>query len=213
MAYFTQENDVESRLNWPASHIQRLLSAGKSCGVVRSEWDVELHTYKDSNHAPGQPWWNYKCSAKKVESASEKHLETMLQGFLASRMSQEAWQDERADIKAKVEWTRFKQKPMPQEGLFVNGEFHCGAHMNLMVFTANPKSLRSPESEAKQKKVNRERYWERREAQAKAIPRSPSRPRSQSRTRWHESDWKDGQQWSGHQWNDDPWRQYKNRYW
>ena len=192
--FYTRENDVESRLNWPASHIQRLLSAGKSCGVVRSDWDVELHTYKDADHAPGKPWWNYKCSAKNAESATEKHLESMLQGFLTSRMPQEAWQDERADIQAKVQWTRFLQKAIPQEGLFVNGEFHCGAHMILMVFTCNAQSLKSAEKEAKHNKASRERYWGRRAAQAK-------------------SDWKDGQQWSGHQWNDDPWRHYVKRYW
>ena len=203
--FYLREDDVESRLLWPASHIQRLLSAGKSCGVVRSDYDVELHTYENPNRAPGKPWWNYQCSAKNYESANEKHLETMLQGFLDCRMPQEAWQHERADTKSKVTWTRFKQKPVPQDVLFVNGDFHCGAHMNLMVFTANAISRRSAEGQAKQKRVKSEKYWGKREAQAKPISRSPSRSRSQSRTRWRESDWKGDRQWSGHQWNDDPW--------
>ena len=198
--FYVKEDDVESRLNWPASHIQRLLSAGRSRGVVRSDWKVELHTYEQYNHAPGMPWWSYRCLANKADTVGERHLETMLHNFLSSTEPQEYWEAVREDKNAPVEWTRFKQKPMPQEAVFVNGEFHCGAHMNLMVFTDNPKSLRSAEAEAKQKKKKQQKYWGKREDRR---PLSPSRPWSQSRPRWHESDWKDAS-WSGHQWNNDP---------
>ena len=198
--FWVRGGDVESRLNWPASHIQRLLSAGKSCGVVKSDWKVELHTYEQSNRAPGQPWWNYRCTDKRTESARDRHLETMLQNFLSSRMPQEAWDALREDKNAPVEWIRFRQKQLPKEGVFADGEFHCGAHMNLMVFTDNPKGLRSEEAEERQKKNKLEKWL--------------SRPWSQSRPRWYESDWKDAQwnndqwnndQWSGHQWNNDQW--------
>ena len=185
--FYVKEDTVESRVNWPASHIQRLLSAGKSCGVVRSDWGVELHTYEQFERAPGQPWWIYRCSDKKSESEGDRHLETMLQGFLSSRMPQEAWQEAREDQNAPVDWTRFQQKPMPKEAVFVDGEFHGGAHMNLMVFTVNTKTNRSAEGEAKQKRKKRAKWCAKWEARRK----SPSRPWSQSRPRWHESDWKD----------------------
>ena len=185
--FYVKEDTVESRVNWPASHIQRLLSAGKSCGVVRSDWGVELHTYEQSERAPGQPWWKYRCSDKKSESEGDRHLETMLQGFLSSLMPQEAWQEAREDQNAPVDWTRFQQKPMPKEAVFVDGEFHGGAHMNLMVFTVNTKTNRSAEGEAKQKRKKRAKWCAKWEARRK----SPSRPWSQSRPRWHESDWKD----------------------
>ena len=67
-------------------------------------------------------------------------------------MPQEAWAKVRKDKNAKVEWTRFRQKQMPKEGLFVEGEFHSGAHMNLVVFTVNAKPLMSDEAEATAKK-------------------------------------------------------------
>ena len=150
--FYVKERDIESRLNWPFSHIERLLSAGKFCGVVTSDWDDELHTYEQLNRAPGMPWWCYRCSGKKTEAQCDRHLETMLQEFLRCRMPQEEWAKVRKDKNAKVEWTRFRQKQMPKEGLFVDGEFHSGAHMNLVVFTVNAKPLMSDEAEAKAKK-------------------------------------------------------------
>ena len=193
--FWVRGGDVESRLNWPASHIQRLLSAGTSCGVVKSDWGVELHSYEQSSRAPGQPWWNYKCAASKTEKASDKNLETMLQDFLSCRMSQEEWNMVREDKNEPVGWIRFRQKQMPKEAVFVNGAFHCGAHMNLMVWTDNPTGLRSQDGKERQK-------------QAKKAKREKmlSRPWSQSRPRWYESDSKDARhQWSGHQWNNDRW--------
>ena len=92
-------------------------------------------------------------------------------------MPQEAWDALRGDKNAPVEWIRFRQKQLPKKGVFADGEFHCGAHMNLMVFTDNPKGLRSEEAEERQKKNKLEKWL--------------SRPWSQSRPRWHESDWKD----------------------
>ena len=55
--FYVQGGDVEARVNWPASHIQRLLGAGNSVGPVTSDWGVELHSYEQydhADHAPGQ---------------------------------------------------------------------------------------------------------------------------------------------------------------
>ena len=79
----------------------------------------------------------------------DTRLQTMLENFLSTTTSQEAWAAHRADKQAPVEWTRFKQKALPQESVFVNGVFHNGAHMNLMVWTVFPKARRSKESLAK----------------------------------------------------------------
>ena len=156
------------------------------------------------------PWWSYRGTDKKVESPGDKHLETLLRTFLFSPMSQEAWQETRGGENAPVNWLRFRQKPMPRDGVFMNGEFHGGAHMNLMMFTDNPRTRRSKEAEARIKQVKQEKMFRKREAQSKSNPWSPFRPRSQSRPRWYESDWGDarhfgGASWSGHQWNNDPW--------
>ena len=46
---------------------------------------------------------------------------------------------------------------MPQEAVFVDGEFHGGAHMNLMVFTENGTRQRSQDGVAKQKSPNKKK--------------------------------------------------------
>ena len=175
--FYTREGDVECRLNWPASQIFKLLSAGRVNGIVKSEYNVELHTYKDQDLAPGQPWWRYKSHTEKLDG--------MLQDFLRTSMSQDAWHDQRADKSEKVEWLRFFQKPIPQNAVFVDGEFHKGAHMNLMVYTHNARKQRSQEAIEKTNKGRRERL------------RSQSNWRSGHQ--WSEDRWS-GHQWSGHQW-------------
>ena len=222
--FYVQDGDVESRLNWPASHIPRLLIAGNTMATIKSDWGVELHSYEQSKCAPGQPWWCYKPTSNRPELPGDTHLETMLQNFLSTRMSQEAWQAWRGDKTTPVEWIRFRQKDMPQESVFVNGEFHGGAHMNLMVFTHNSRSFRSKDAEARIKKSRREKWEQKLEARAKAIPRAPSRPRSpsrsrsQSRPRWYESDWTDAchwgdASWSSHHWNNDPYTHHGDASW
>ena len=206
--FFVYGGDVESRLNWPASHIHKLLSAGKSCGVVKSDWGVELHSYEAPKEAPGQPWWCYRCKADKTDSASDsgRNLESMLQDFLQARMSQEEWQEVKGDVQNKVGWTRFRQKQMPKESVLVDGEFHRGAHMSLIVFTDNAQCLRSAEAEAKHKQAKRDKNWEKLQARPRSMSRS-------SKPHWYDSSWKAGHQWSGHQWNDDPWRHYVKQSW
>ena len=49
-------DEVESRLCFSSSEIPKLLSAGRGDGTVTSEWGVELHSYKQYDHALGMPW-------------------------------------------------------------------------------------------------------------------------------------------------------------
>jgi len=178
--FYVKGGDVEARVNWPASHIQRLLDAGHNItSTVVSDWKVELHTYDAHSKAPGKPWWNYRCTDRKQEGPEHKNLESMLKDFLTARTSQEQWQEAKGGNNEKVHWLRFRQKPMPQEAVFVNGKFHSGAHMNLMVFTENAISRRSKAAEERRKN-------DKRAARARNYAaRQQSRPQSQPRSQWH----------------------------
>ena len=87
-------------------------------------------------------------------------------------MSQEEWQEVKGDVQNKVGWTRFRQKQMPKESVLVDGEFHRGAHMNLIVFTDNAQCLRSAEAEAKYKQAKRDKNWEKLQARPRSMSRS-----------------------------------------
>ena len=122
-----------------------------------------------------------------------KNLETSLKGFLKSRVSQE----ERARIKGgqhqPLHWVRFKQKPLDKTTLLVHGEFHHGSHKNLMVYTDNPKSLRSEAAEARIKESRKE----------SRPPRSYNYTTKPAvATPWGESQWKDAYHWGGASWGD-----------
>ena len=132
----------------------------------------------------------------------------MLEGFLSTTTPQSAWAIRRIP-NAPILWTRFRQKPMPQDSVFVNGVFHGGAHMNLMVVTDNPKSSRSEEADARIKAKRADTFKLKRESRAKSKSRSPSRGLSQSKPRWCESDWTGAchwgdSSWSSRDWNNDP---------
>ena len=179
-------DEVESRLSFSSSQIPKLLSASRGDGTVTSDWGVELHSYRNAKEAPGQPWWDYK-------SKTTSNLETMLKEFLVCRKSQEQWKLEKASKKQPVTHLRFRQKQMPQDSVFVNGEFHKGAHMNLMVWTHFPKPTRSKEFLAKKKEKRNEKY---------GISCSDHQ---WSGDQWSGHQWS-GQSWSGHQWSDQKWK-------
>ena len=147
--FYVGGDEVESRLSWPSSHIPRLLSAGRDDGTVTSDYGVELHSYRHHSHAPGQPWWNYR-------SKGETNLKTKLQDFLVCRKSQEEWKLERGSKHTKVRQLRFIQKQMPQDSVFVNGAFHNGAHMNLIVWTENPNRQSKNNKKTQRKMVERQ---------------------------------------------------------
>ena len=202
--FYVRRGAVESRVNWPASHIGKLTNADRQT-VITSNWGVELHTYEQSKFAPGQPWWCYRSRSDRPEEPMDTRLQTMLENFLSTTTSQEAWAAHRADKQAPVEWTRFKQKPLPQESVFVNGVFHNGAHMNLMVFTENPKSARSKDADARIKTKKREQWQQKLETRG-----LPSRSRPKSKSRWYESAWTGNchwgdASWSSHDWNNASW--------
>ena len=180
-------DEVESRLSFSSSHIPRLLSAGRGGGTVTSDYGVELHSYRHPSEAPGKPWWDYKSNTR--------NLETMLKEFLVCRKSQEQWklEKEKAPKKKLVTHLRFRQKQMPQDSVFVNGEFHKGAHMNLMVWTHFPKPTRSKEFLAKKKEKRNEKY---------GISCSDHQ---WSGDQWSGHQWS-GQSWSGHQCSDQTWK-------
>ena len=54
--FYVKGGDVEARVNWSASHIQRLLDAGRCVGPVISDWGITLHSYDDITHVPRKPW-------------------------------------------------------------------------------------------------------------------------------------------------------------
>ena len=112
-------------------------------------------------------------------SHDEKNLKTKLQEFLVCRKSQEEWKLERGSKDTKVTQLRFIQKQMPQDSVFVNGQFHNGAHMNLLVWTENPKRQgRGAKAKSKDKQTEKWRSGHQR-----------------SGNHWG------SQQWKGHQWS------------
>ena len=121
------------------------------------------------------------------------NLETMLKEFLACRKSQEDWKAERDPDDTKVTHLRFRQKQMPKDSVEVNGAFHNGAHMNLMVWTVFPKAHRSKESLAKIREKRNEKYG------------IGLNGHQWSGDQWSGHQWS-GQSWSGHQWSDQQWK-------
>ena len=73
--FYVKGGDVEARVNWPASHIPRLLDAGRVKCRLENDWGNELHSYDDLNHVPGKPWWNYKCSELQKETPTMQNLQ------------------------------------------------------------------------------------------------------------------------------------------
>ena len=203
--FWTRQEIVESRVNWGSTQINKLVSCGDPKATTTSDWNVELHTYKESKYAPGQLWHCYRYNS---DGGQVQSLRTLLEGFFSTTTPQEAFAS--PVEQAPVQWTRFRQKALPQDSVFVNGKFHNGAHMSLMVVTDNPKSARSNDAKARIRKNKYEKWQQKLETRATSKPRSPSRARSQSKSRWYESAWTrdchwNDASWSSHDWNNASW--------
>ena len=140
MAFFYIGGEVEARVNWPLSHIERLKSAGKS--NVVSDWGVDLDTYEAQGKWPGQPWQCFKCKRTVKESATDKDLAKSLKEFLTPTTPTDELAA-RTGPNGEIRWLRFRQKPSDKKAFLVNGTVHQGAHISLLVFTSNPQSHRT----------------------------------------------------------------------
>jgi hypothetical protein len=215
MAIFWIGGDVEAKVNWPESHIERLLDAGQK--QIVNDWNMTLDTYDQIGKRPGQPWSCYRCSKKFQEPIDEKDLKAALTDFLRANTSLEEWAARKGAIAQgrQVNWLRFKQKSPDKNAFLVEGDIHNGAHMNLTVFTFNPRSFRS-----QPQVIDRGSLWSgqpsglRRAAQTSAATRG--RPNGWDCAAWSDNAW--GAEWSdnawGAEWSDNAWgAEWTSKWW
>ena len=114
MAMFWIGGNVEARLNWPVSHIERLKSAGNRS--ITNDWKVPLDTYIAQADMPGQPWHSYRCTQRSNETAIHKNLEESLRGFLTPTTPSTTWEERKARDGV-ISWLRFLQKALAKDAL------------------------------------------------------------------------------------------------
>ena len=211
MAMFWIGGDVEGRLNWPVSHIERLKNAGKRS--ITNDWNVPLDTYIGQDDVPGYSWHSYRCTQRCNEGPIHKNLEAALRVFLTPTTPSTTWEERKARGGG-ITWLRFQQKAPAKEAFLVNGRVHPGAHMPLLVFTHNPQSHRSAnwESQRRQSRATRMKSC------APALADQACRRGQTSASAWayttdtdyvvdriSQCSWNGARQCDDHQWNDHQW--------